>query len=56
VDVAWLVELTIQAVQAKTTRKDRDNLDGHLDSRLAGRIVDLIRQVDLDAEVAAAER
>ena len=56
VDVAWLVELTIRAVQAKNTRRDRDAVDGSLDSLLAGKIVDLVRQADLDADVAAAER
>ena len=56
VDVAWLVELTVRAVQAKNTRRDRDALDEHLDSRLAGQIVDLVRQADLDADVAEAER
>jgi hypothetical protein len=56
VDVAWLIELTIQAVRAKDTRKDQEELDGHLDSHLAGVIVDLVRQTDLDAEVAGAEK
>jgi hypothetical protein len=56
VDVAWLVELTIQAVRAKTFGTAGRGLDAALDSELAGRIVDLIRELEIDAEVTAAER
>jgi len=53
-DVAWLIELTIRAVQAKGERAG--DLDHELDSDLAGRLVTLIRDYDLDALIAGAER
>lgn len=56
VDVAWLLELTIQAVRVNTHGRAGRDLDGAIDSALAGRLVDLIRQADEDADVAGAEK
>lgn len=55
-DVASLIELAIQAVRVKTFGRPGRELDAALDSELAGRIVDLIRDTDTDEAVRAAER
>jgi len=56
--VSGLIELTIHAVRAKLWAGNRAilNTEQELDSELAQRIFDLIREHDLADEVAAAER
>lgn len=58
VDVANLIELTIHATRAKLAGGNRAILttERELDSELAQRVFDLIREHDIDAAVRAAER
>lgn len=57
-DVADLVELTIHAVRAKLAGGRRNILDTEraLDSELSQRIFDLVREYDIQRDVAQAEK